>query len=245
MVVTRVLRSRARGLTAACTLSAAALLGASACGSAAEAVQPTRQPTQQASEQPTPTTTATTATGPDASNSSQSAAGQASATKTAATSSAAAKPADAVPECGSRDLKISWGYGTQSEPSQAAAVVFANVSRHTCTLRGYPGVAIEDGTTVIDAVRVLNGFRGDQPPLSSPPLVTLAPSATSYAVVQWTLSRGQACYPSGTGTFEATAPDTTGTIVLSHGATMGGRSGICSGLEVNPVVPGVFGAKVV
>jgi len=35
-------------------------------------------------------------------------------------------------------------------------------------------------------------------------------------VVQWVLSHGQACYPTGTGTFEATAPNTTATITLSH-----------------------------
>lgn len=232
MVVARVSRSRARRLAAACTLSAAALAGISACGGAAEAVQPTQQPTPPI------------AASPDVASSSPSTVAGTTTAVTTSTTATTTK-AEAAPACGNHDLRVTWGYGTQSTPSQAAAIVFTNVSDHTCTLRGYPGLSIKDGNTLINATRVLNGFRGDQPPLSSPPLVTLAPKDTSYAVVQWSLSHGQTCYASGTGEFEATPPNTTDTVVLSNGVTIGGRNGICSGLEINPVVPGVFGAKVV
>ncbi len=119
---------------------------------------------------------------------------------------------------------------------QAEAVVFTDIGHRSCTLQGYPGVSFADGGTLIDATRVLNGFRGDLPPLTSPPLVTLAPGASASAMVQWSLYDGRACYPNGTGAFEVTAPNTTNTIILSH-AIMG-RQGICSSLEINPVVPG-------
>ena len=162
----------------------------------------------------------------------------------ACTSQAQPAPATAstasTPPCGNGDLKTSWGYGTQSMPLQVGAVVFTNVGDRTCTLQGYPGVAIADDGTVINAVRVLNGYRGDLPQLSSPPLVTLAPAAHAYAVVEWLLHQSQACYPAGTGTFEITAPNTTDTINLS--TSVMGRAGICSALKVNPVLPGTFGA---
>ncbi len=122
-------------------------------------------------------------------------------------------------------------------------MVFTDIGDHACTLRGYPGVAIADAGRVINATRVLNGFRGDLPPLSSPPLVTLRPGGSAYAVVELRLYDGQACYPTGAGAFEVTAPNTTSTIILGTGITMG-RHGICSSLEVNPVAPGTFGARV-
>lgn len=142
--------------------------------------------------------------------------------------------------CGNADLRISWGYGDTGQPLQAEAVVFTNLGGQACTLQGYPGAAITDEGTVINATRVLNGVRGDLPPLNSPPLVTLAPGGIAYAVVEWLLQDGHPCYPTGTGVFEITAPNTTKTITLSH-PTMG-RQGICSNLEVNPVLPGTFGA---
>jgi len=148
-------------------------------------------------------------------------------------------PVAAVP-CGNADLQISSGYGTQSQPLQASAVVFTNIGDHTCTLQGYPGVAIAVDKTVVNAARVLNGFRGDLPALGSPPLVTLVPGASAYAVIEWMLSDGQSCYPTGTGIIETTAPNTTRTVAISGGAHVG-RQGICSSLEINPVVPGTFG----
>ena len=148
-------------------------------------------------------------------------------------------PVAAVP-CGNADLQISSGYGTQSQPLQASAVVFTNIGDHTCTLQGYPGVAIAVDKTVVNAARVLNGFRGDLPALGSPPLVTLVTGASAYAVIEWMLSDGQSCYPTGTGIIETTAPNTTRTVAISGGAHVG-RQGICSSLEINPVVPGTFG----
>ena len=147
--------------------------------------------------------------------------------------------ATGVAQCGNGDLRTGPGHGTEGGPLQAEAVVFTDVGHRACTLQGYPGVAIADGGTLIDATRVLNGFRGDRPPLTSPPLVTLVPGASASAMVEWRLYDGLACYPSGTGAFEATAPNTTSTIILSR-ARMG-RQGICSSLEINPVVPGVDG----
>jgi hypothetical protein len=146
-----------------------------------------------------------------------------------------------IPRCGNGDLRIAFGYGGMGDPLQASAVTFTNIGKHTCTLQGYPGVAISGKAATINATRSLNGdgARGDLPPLTSPPLVTLAPGATSYSVLQWMLYDGQSCYPTGTFEFVATAPNTTNTVDLSQPRV--GRDGICSSLVVTPVVPGVYG----
>lgn len=223
----------AKKALAACALAAVAL-GAAACSGTAQAAPPSASPatSNSGSTASSPATTTATAAASGVAATPQS---QAGGTTTAATS--------AVPACGNDDLKISFGYGTQSDPLQASAVVFKNISSHTCFLQGYPGAAIKDGSTVIDATRVLNGERGDLPPLSSPPRVTLRSGGVSYAVLEWLLHTNQPCYPSGSGTFEITAPNTTKTVIIGTGGHMG-EQGICSAFEVNPVVPGVFGVAV-
>jgi len=162
------------------------------------------------------------------------------ATPAARTTGAGTGAASGPAPCGNGDLRTSWGHGTQSEPLQATAVLFTNVSDHTCTLQGYPGVVISGDGTAINATRVLNGSMSDVPHMSSPPLVTLAPGASAHAIDQWSLHVDQACYPTGTGVFEATAPNTTNVVTLGKIPAMG-RQGICSGLEIGPVEPGTFG----
>jgi len=223
----------AKKALAACALAAVAL-GAAACSGTAQAAPPSASPTTGNSGSTASSPAMTTATAA-ASGIAATPQPQAGGTTTATTSS--------VPACGNDDLKISFGYGTQSDPLQASAVVFKNISSHTCSLQGYPGAAIKDGSTVIDATRVLNGERGDLPLLSSPPRVTLRSGGVSYAVLEWLLHTDQPCYPSGSGTFEITAPNTTKRVIIGTGGHMG-EQGICSAFEVNPVVPGVFGIAV-
>jgi hypothetical protein len=150
-----------------------------------------------------------------------------------------------VPACGNADLALGngYGYGSQSEPVQWSGIVITNVGDRACTLRGYPGAAIVVDGRTINAVRALNVYHGDRPPLTSPPLVTLAPGAGSYAVMQWTPGKGPGCYPSGDGALEVTAPDTTRTVVLSRAVLMGSGQ-ICSGFEVGPVQAGSYGVPV-
>ncbi len=126
---------------------------------------------------------------------------------------------------------------------QAASIVITNVGRSTCTLRGYTGASVTVDGKTINATRVLDVYRGDLPKLTSPPLVTLAPGASAYSVIEWVVGKGTGCYPTGTGVLEATAPNTTRTVVLSTGMRMGDAR-ICSGFEVGPVVPGYFGVPV-
>lgn len=243
MLKTQIFHSRSRRLAAAVLLSSAALLSAAACSG--QQSTPAAHGTTRGS-----TSAAATASGSVAASIPASAVVSAGAS-TAAASSGASKSNDdnsgggttvaaaGSASCGNSSLQVKWGYGSQSQPQQYSAVEFVNVSSHTCTLDGYPGLSIEVNGTVIDATRTLNGA---EPPLKSPQLVTLAPGAKAYAIAQWTLATtGHSCaYPTGTGTFEATAPNTTHTVVLSSGAQVG-ISGICSGLAISPVEVGNYG----
>lgn len=233
--------------TAAC--SGGTAIAPTAANSTTHGTGSTGGSASSAATNPTATTTATTSaqrtagSGTTTGSGAGTGTGSGSGSGSGAGSGAGTSAGTSVPGCGNGDLKISWGYGTQSEPLQAGAVVFKNISDHTCTLQGYPGAALQDGGTTINASRVLNGFRGSLPPLSSPPLVTLAPGGVSYAVLEWRLHTNQACYPTGSGSFEVTAPNTTKTVTLSMGVHVG-RAGICSSFETNPVVPGTFGVAV-
>jgi hypothetical protein len=227
----RVPRSRTHQFAAVCALSSAALLTAAGCAGQTHNTPSALEPVHNAAAAAAPAPAASAVGSHPAA---------AYVKQAPATSHAASAPSTAAATCANGDLRLSQGYGTQSQPLQAWAIVLTNVSDHTCTLRGYPGLSIADGGTTINATRVLNGFRGDLPPLTSPPLVTLAPGAGAYAVVEWKLGTGSDCYPAGSGSIEATAPDSTDTIILTDKATMGSGA-VCSGLEINPVVPGTFG----
>ncbi|MEY9877508.1 hypothetical protein ABH931_007032 [Streptacidiphilus sp. MAP12-33] len=145
-----------------------------------------------------------------------------------------------TPQCGDDDIRTSWGESTNGDPKQYSAVLFKNVSHHTCTLRGYPGETIVVGGTVINATRELNGDFGFTSRQTGPPLVTLVPGGFAHAETGWSLRTGdRTCYPTGSGAFEFTVPNTTRTVILSYGHI--GAMGICSGLEISPVRPGVYG----
>jgi hypothetical protein len=227
MSKSRTFESRFRRLTAAAVLSTAALLSVAACAGQSS-------PSAQGS---TDSSTSAAATVPASS-------APATVSLPAATASASSSTL-ASASCGNTDLQVKWGYGSQSDPQQYAAVDFVNISGHPCTLYGYPGIAIKVDGTVVNATRTLDGA---EPPLKSAQVVTLKPGATVYAVVQWKLNTpGEACdYPIGSGTFEATAPNTTRTVVLSSGVQIGGpgtinKQGICSGFAVSPVEAGSWG----
>ena len=227
-VLSQIIHVRSGRLTAAAVLSTAALLSVAACSG-----QSTASTVHAAGG------AASTATAAGSNPAALSVpAGTATTTSAKSAPSSGAVGAAGTPSCAASDLQVKWGYGSQSQPDQYSAIDFANISDRTCTLYGYPGLSITVNGTVINATRTLSGT---QPAIKSPQLVTLAPGGKAYAIAQWVLATpGKACYPTGTGSFDAIAPNTTHTFVLSTSATVG-SSGICSGLAINPVQPGTFG----
>jgi hypothetical protein len=129
---------------------------------------------------------------------------------------------------------------------EGVVLVFKNVSKHACTLYGYPGAAIENKTsTLINAVRTLNGYIGDGGrTLTHVSLVTINPGATASAEVEWVENAGQHCYANGQGGLRVTPPNTTDTVSLGGPVLVGpvavGSQGICSGFKIHPVVSGTI-----
>ncbi len=117
-------------------------------------------------------------------------------------------------------------------------LIFTNHASSACTMQGYPGVAVVQGsTTLLNATRSLTGYLADDPGLSSPPPITLASGTSASAVVEWVGNAGEACYPTGTGALEVTPPNTRST--SSFGSLTLGDDGVCADFEVHPVVSGV------
>jgi hypothetical protein len=60
------------------------------------------------------------------------------------------------------------------------------------------------------------------------------PAPKRWSSESWATRLG--CYPTGSGSIEATAPRATYTVILTDKAAMGSGA-ICASLEINPVVP--------
>ena len=246
MTTSRLHGNRRTRHTALLAVASVALLTTAACSGGGGITVTGKGPTLGAASAtagaPAPVSVAASAQ-PSVAAATQTAVGsQTSAAPVAAPASVRSAPLS-VPACGNSDLALGLGYGTQSEPQGWSSIVITNVSKHTCTLRGYTGAAIVVDGKTINATRSLNIYHGDKPPLTSPPLVTLAPGASGYSVFETVLGKGSGCYPTGKGLLEVTAPNTTRTVTVSRGMLMGSGS-ICSGFEVGPVQAGYFGVPV-
>lgn len=227
------------------TVASTVLLATAACSGGGITITgkgPTLGPASPTAGATAPVSTAGSAR-PSAAGTPSAAGSRSSAGPARATDTPAGSAPLSVPACGNEDLALGNGYGSQSDPEQWAGIVITNVSDHTCTLRGDAGATIVVDGKTINATRSLNVYHGDKPPLTSPPLVTLAPGASAFSVLEWVLGKGSGCYPTGKGLLEVTAPNTTRTVTLST-AMLTGSGGICSGFEVSPVQAGYYGVPV-
>ena len=131
--------------------------------------------------------------------------------------------------------------------SVGQVIGFVNVGKVACTLTGYPGVAGLDakGRQVTQAQRQLMGMLGGLAnDATTPPAVTLAPGQSASAMVGGSdnpVGTATSCtyYPSLLVTPPNLTQPTKVTIALS-GSTSAGFPG-CSGIRVDPVVPGRAG----
>ena len=221
------------------TLAAAVLGGTAACtGSSTPATTGT---SATASATPGSTQTGATSSGtPTASAGSGAGAGATSTAGSSTTSSTATQAAGSgTAACTGSQIKTTLGREGAAMGHRVEALVFTNTSSQTCTLQGYPGAAIVNGSTVLlNATRTLNGYAGDERQLTSAPLVTLKPGAVASANIEWVIDNGEACAANGTGTLEATPPNTKATTGLGSQTT--GTQGICADFEVHPVVAGTL-----
>jgi hypothetical protein len=146
-----------------------------------------------------------------------------------ATSASASTPA-----CGNSSLTV-----TQADPEGATGhgsviLLFRNVSAHTCTIYGYPGLDAlnSSGHVLAHAKRTLHGFAGGP---SKETTATLAPGKFASAVVEWMNFNPVTSGPCTISKSIATTPaNTTHTVKLPVSVS------VCD-LQIHPTVAGANG----
>ncbi len=149
------LRVARRAFAAAALTSVAGL--ATACGSSSST-------TGGSNATPAPSKTTAPATTPAASPATP-----------AATQSAPPGP----PPCPTRSLQVKLGVSQGTAGSVYTTIVFTNISNVTCTLYGYPGVALTTGTPVHQI-----GKSARENPATPRQLVTLQPQTSANALLR-------------------------------------------------------------
>jgi hypothetical protein len=97
-----------------------------------------------------------------------------------ASASAAGQSAASAPSCQAAALKVATGTAGAGAGSVYLQINFTNTSRATCTLDGYPGVALTTAASASSQVGAAATRVTDQPAK----LVTLAPDASASATLR-------------------------------------------------------------
>jgi len=222
---------------------AAAVLGATAACTGSSG-SPTSGGTSSAGTSLSPTAGATTTTAQAGATSTGTNAANSTSTSAAVSGSSSSAGSRAVSggtaSCTGSEIKVTLSSVSAAMSHDGQALVFTNTGSQTCTLQGYPGAAVMSGSAVlVNSTRSLNGYISDDgKQLSSAPLVTLAPGGKASAMLEWEVNAGETCYPNGSGTLEATPPNTTTTTSLESMTV--GSNGMCAGFEVHPIIAGTF-----
>jgi hypothetical protein len=187
---------------------AAAGLTLAACGGDTPAARPTKTITVTA----TPTTPAASASAP----------------------SLASPVPGSAPGCLTRYLNGSIG-GTQGTAgSIVVTIVFKNLDNVSCTLYGFPGVALAAGSPVTDV-----GQPSTEDPATTRELVTLAPDGFAYATLQVAEAGNfpaSACTQVATNWLAVIPPNQTVPLYIPYNSTA--CQGSASLLSVTAVRPG-------
>jgi Protein of unknown function (DUF4232) len=97
----------------------------------------------------------------------------------AATAATPATVRPAVPSCATSQLKAGMGSSEGTAGAIYTAINFTNISGTSCSLYGFPGVSLSDGSPYTP-IGLSAGWNSD----STKVLVTLAPGATGNAVLK-------------------------------------------------------------
>jgi Protein of unknown function (DUF4232) len=171
-----------------------------------------------------PSSSATTPAAPASSASSSAA----SSVPTGVTSSAAVNPntpASGPPGCATRDLKATAGVAQGAAGSVYQVIDFTNIGTASCSLYGYPGVALAGGTPVTQI-----GAAASRSTQTAPSLVTLTPGATANALLRITQAENypqSTCNPVASTYLQIYPPNQTTPIYLAYKSTG------CSASSVN------------
>ncbi len=163
----------------------------------------------------------------------------ASPTSPAASVAATSQPTAAgTSACLTRYLNGSIGLTQGTAGAVEVTIVFKNLDNVSCTLYGFPGVALAAGTPVTDV-----GQPSTESPTTARELVTLAPGGFAYATLQISDAGNfpsSACTQVATDWLAVIPPNQTVPLYISYNST--GCQGSASLLTVTAVRPGNGGS---
>ena len=142
--------------------------------------------------------------------------------------------AGGTPSCATRDLKVAAGLAQGAAGSVYQVIDFTNISGATCTLFGYPGVALAGGSPVTQV-----GLAASRSGTSPARLVTLRAGSTANALLRITEALNypsSKCHPVPTTYLQIYPPNQTTPVYLGYKATA------CSDTSVNLLSVGVVQA---
>ena len=160
------------------------------------------------------------------------AASSASASSSAATptghaSSAAVNPnaaAGGPPGCATRDLKATVGVAQGAAGSVYQVIDFTNIGTASCSLYGYPGIALAGGSPVTQI-----GAAASRSPQAGPALVTLKPGAVANTLLRITQAQNyptSKCSPMASTYLQIYPPNQTTPIYLGYKSTGCSATGV-------------------
>jgi hypothetical protein len=143
-------------------------------------------------------------------------------------SSAAVNPnaaaAGGPPGCATRDLKATVGVAQGAAGSVYQVIDFTNIGTASCSLYGYPGIALAGGSPVTQI-----GAAASRSPQAGPALVTLAPGAVANTLLRITQAQNyptSKCSPMASTYLQIYPPNQTTPIYLGYKSTGCSATGV-------------------
>jgi hypothetical protein len=148
-----------------------------------------------------------------------SASASSAATPTGHASSAAVNPNTPAgpPGCATRDLKATVGIAQGAAGSVYQVIDFTNIGTTSCSLYGYPGVALAGGSPVNQI-----GAAASRSPQAGPTLVTLTPGSVANTLLRITQAQNyptSRCGPVASTYLQIYPPNQTTPIFLGYKST--------------------------
>jgi hypothetical protein len=143
-------------------------------------------------------------------------------------SSAAVNPNAAgsggTPGCATRDLKATVGVAQGAAGSVYQVIDFTNIGTASCSLYGYPGIALAGGSPVTQI-----GAAASRSPQAGPALVTLKPGAVANTLLRITEAQNyptSKCSPAASTYLQIYPPNQTTPIYLGYKSTGCSATGV-------------------
>ena len=158
--------------------------------------------------------------------SSSSASASSAAAPTGHASSAAVNPnvPGGPPGCATRDLKATVGVAQGAAGSVYQVIDFTNIGTASCSLYGYPGIALAGGSPVTQI-----GMAASRSPQAGPALVTLKPGDVANTLLRITVAQNyptSKCSPMASTYLQIYPPNQTTPIYLGYKSTGCSATGV-------------------